>query len=205
MKLIAGLGNPGKEYTSSRHNIGFLVINRLSKIHNIELNKKSFKSSWGKGEIAGHSVILAKPQTYMNLSGEAISAIARYYKIIPQDIIVVHDDLDINFGNLKIKTRGGSGGHHGIDSVIKSLNDDKFVRVRVGIGRPPNREEDIEFVLSSFNKEETQSLDRVIDYACDCLGILITHGPEFAMNRFHRRETQQNKHETTECTEEGKK
>ena len=120
MKLIAGLGNPGKEYTSSRHNIGFLVINRLSKIHNIELNKKSFKSSWGKGEIAGHSVILAKPQTYMNLSGEAISAIARYYKIIPQDIIVVHDDLDINFGNLKIKTRGGSGGHHGIDSVIKS-------------------------------------------------------------------------------------
>ena len=188
MKLIAGLGNPGKQYAASRHNIGFLVINRLAKANSIELKGRKFKSRLGKGEIEGHNVILAKPQTFMNLSGEAVSAIAQYYKIIPQDIIVVHDDLDIPFGSLKIKTKGGSGGHHGLDSIIASLQDDRFLRVRIGIGKPPCESDEVDFVLSPFNDSESEQLEKVIDNAHNCLGMLITHDPEIAMNRFHRKE-----------------
>ncbi|MDX1777937.1 MAG: aminoacyl-tRNA hydrolase [Thermodesulfobacteriota bacterium] len=188
MKLIAGLGNPGKQYATSRHNIGFLVINRLAKANGIELKGGKFKSRWGKGKIEGQSVILAKPQTFMNLSGEAVSAIAQYYKIIPQDIIIVHDDLDIPFGSLKIKTKGGSGGHHGLDSIIALLHDDRFLRVRIGIGKPLDERDEADFVLSPFNDSESAQLETVIDQANNCLGMLITHDPEFAMNRFHRKE-----------------
>ena len=188
MKLIAGLGNPGKQYASSRHNIGFLVINRLAKANGIDLKGRKFKSRLGKGDVEGQSVILAKPQTFMNLSGEAVSAIAQYYKIIPQDIIIVHDDLDIPFGTLKIKTKGGSGGHHGLDSIIALLHDDRFLRIRIGIGNPPDERDEADFVLSPFNDSESQQLETVIDKATDCLGMLITHDPEFAMNRFHRKE-----------------
>ena len=188
MKLIAGLGNPGKQYATSRHNIGFLVINRLAKANGIELKGRKFKSRLGKGEVEGQSVILAKPQTFMNLSGEAVSAITKYYKIIPQDIIIVHDDLDIPFGSLKIKTKGGSGGHRGLDSIIALLHDDRFLRVRIGIGKPPNEVDEADFVLSPFNDSESEELETVIDQANNCLGMLITHDPEFAMNKFHRRE-----------------
>ena len=188
MKLIAGLGNPGKQYTTSRHNIGFLVINRLAKANGIELKGRKCKSRLGKGEIEGHSVLLVKPQTFMNLSGEAVSAIAQYYKIIPQDIVVVHDDLDIPFGTIKIKTKGGSGGHHGLDSIIALLHDDSFLHIRIGIGKPPHEGNDADFVLSPFNDSESLQLKKVIDNACNCLGMLMTHAPEIAMNRFHRKE-----------------
>ena len=187
MKLIVGLGNPGKEYATSRHNIGFLVINQLAKEKGIALTERKFKSRWGKGVFSGHRVILAKPHTFMNLSGEAVNALAHFYKIPAQDIIVVHDDLDIAFGSLKIKTKGGSGGHHGIDSLISSLKDNRFIRVRVGIGRPHPGSENTEFVLSSFNKVESKTLNHIINEAHSCLGMLITHDPEFAMNRFHRK------------------
>ena len=188
MKLIAGLGNPGKQYATSRHNIGFLVINRLAKANGIELKGRKFKSRLGKGKIEGHSVILAKPQTFMNLSGEAVSAIAQYYKIIPRDIVVVHDDLDIPFGTIKIKTKGGSGGHHGLDSIIALLHDERFLRVRIGIGKPPPEGNDADFVLSPFNDTESAQLEKVIENACNCLGMLLTHNPEIVMNRFHRKE-----------------
>ena len=188
MKLIAGLGNPGKQYATSRHNIGFLVINRLAKANGIELKGRKFKSRLGKGDIEGHSVILAKPQTFMNLSGEAVSAIAQYYKIIPQDIIVAHDDLDLPFGTIKIKTKGGSGGHHGLDSIIALLHGDRFLRVRIGIGKPPHEGDDADFVLSPFNESESTQLEKVIDNAYTCLGMLLTHDPEIVMNRFHRKE-----------------
>ena len=188
MKLIVGLGNPGKEYATSRHNIGFLVINQLAREKGIALTERKFKSRWGKGILLGHKVILAKPHTYMNLSGEAVNAIAHFYKIAAQDIIVVHDDLDIAFGSLKIKTKGGSGGHHGIDSIISSLKDNSFTRVRVGIGRPHPGKDNVDFVLSSFTKAEAGTLKHIINEAHSCLGMLITHDPEFAMNRFHRKE-----------------
>jgi len=188
VKLIAGLGNPGKQYATSRHNIGFLVINRLAKANGIELKGRKFKSRLGKGEVEGQSVILAKPQTFMNSSGEAVSAIAQFYKIIPHDIIIVHDDLDIPFGSFKIKTKGGSGGHHGLDSIIASLHDARFLRLRIGIGKPPDERDEADFVLSPFNDSEKAQLETVVDKATNCLGILITHDPEFAMNRFHRKE-----------------
>lgn len=185
MKLIVGLGNPGKEYTLSRHNIGFLVINRLARENSIALKSKSFKSRWGRGKIVRRTAILAKPHTFMNLSGEAVKAIAHFYKIAPPDIIVVHDDSDIEFGYLKIKTSGGSGGHRGIDSIITLLKDNNFIRIRVGIGKPSPRMDHSEFVLSPFNESEQKSLKQVIHKAQDCLETIITHGPEAAMNKFH--------------------
>ena len=185
MKLIVGLGNPGKEYTLSRHNIGFLVINHLAKEHGIALRGKRFKSRWGSGKVFRHTAILAKPHTYMNLSGEAVTAIAHFYKIAPPDIIVVHDDSDIEFGYLKIKTSGGSGGHRGVDSIITVLKDNHFIRIRLGIGKPSPRMDHSEFVLSPFNELEQKSLKQVIHNAQDCLESIITHGPEAAMNKFH--------------------
>ena len=189
MKLIVGLGNPGRKYAASRHNIGFIIIDRLAATNGIAFKEGKFKSSWGSGEVSGHRVILAKPQTYMNLSGDAVAAISHFYKIAPRDIIVVHDDLDISFGSLRIKTKGGSGGHHGIDSIIVSLNDESFVRVRVGIGRPAAGTDNSEFVLSPFTDAELSELSSLIDEAHRCIDTLIAHDPEFAMNRFHRKET----------------
>ena len=186
MKLVVGLGNPGKEYTHSRHNIGFLVINQLARSHDIALTKRKFKSRWETGKISRHKVILAKPHTYMNLSGEAVTAITRFYKIVPKDIIVVHDDIDIDFGQLKIKTRGGSGGHRGIDSIITLLKEDEFVRVRVGIGRPSSDIDPSDFVLKAFNEREKKDLKEVITKAQKCIETILKQGPESAMNMFHR-------------------
>ena len=186
MKLVVGLGNPGKEYTHSRHNIGFLVINQLARSHDITLTKRKFKSRWETGKISRHKVILAKPHTYMNLSGEAVNAITRFYKIVPKDIIVVHDDIDIDFGHLKIKTKGGSGGHRGIDSIITLLKEDKFVRVRVGVGRPTSDIDPSDFVLKQFNEREKKDLKEVITKAQKCIETILKQGPESAMNIFHR-------------------
>lgn len=185
MKLIVGLGNPGKEFASSRHNIGFLVINRLARENSIAFRGKKFKSRWGRGKIFRRTAIVAKPHTFMNLSGEAVNAIAQFYKITPPDIIVVHDDSDIAFGHLKIKTSGGSGGHRGVDSIITVLQDDHFIRIRVGIGRPPPHMDHSEFVLSPFNESEQKTLTHVISEAKVCLETVIKHGPEAAMNKFH--------------------
>lgn len=186
MKLVVGLGNPGKEYTYSRHNIGFLVINQLARANGIALKKSKFKSRWETGKISRHKVILAKPYTFMNLSGEAVNAITRFYKIVPKDIIVVHDDVDIEFGYLKIKAKGGSGGHRGVDSIITFLKEDKFVRVRMGIGRPPSDMDPSDFVLKAFNEGEKKELKEVINQAQKCIEIILKYGPEAAMNMFHR-------------------
>ncbi len=189
MKLIVGLGNPGKEYTYSRHNIGFMVINRLAKAHDIILQKKSFKSRWETGKISRHKVILAKPHTFMNLSGEAVNAFSRFYKIVPKDIIVIHDDIDINFGSLKIKTKGGSGGHQGINSIITHLKEDNFIRVRVGVGRPFSDLDPSDFVLHPFHEKEKKELKEVITQAQNCVEVILTRGPEKAMNMFHSGKT----------------
>jgi PTH1 family peptidyl-tRNA hydrolase len=186
VKLVVGLGNPGKEYTYSRHNIGFLVVNQLARSHDIPLTKRRFKSRWETGKISRHKVILAKPHTYMNLSGEAVNAITRFYKIAPKDIIVIHDDIDIEFGHLKIKTKGGSGGHRGIDSIITHLKEDKFVRVRVGVGRPPSDRDPSDFVLTQFNEKEKKDLKGEITQAQKCTETILKQGPEAAMNIFHR-------------------
>lgn len=185
MKLIAGLGNPGKRYQKTRHNIGFLAVEHLSLEHNIPLGTSRFKSDSGRGALYGCNVILAKPQTYMNLSGDAISALADYYNIETGDIFVIHDDMDIEFGHLKIKTQGGSAGHRGIASLIMSLQSENFLRIRVGIGKPATGAEPTDFVLQRFTPEEAASLKGILTNIQDCLRLIFTQGTEAAMNRFH--------------------
>ena len=136
MKLIVGLGNPGKEYSTNRHNIGFLCINHFAKIHRIALDRKQGKARIGTGRVAGNEVVLAKPQTYMNLSGESISLLMRNHKVNLEDLMVVHDDLDLPLGKIRIRQGSSAGGHNGIKSIIASLGTQDFVRIRVGISRP---------------------------------------------------------------------
>ena len=159
MYLIVGLGNPEEEYANTRHNMGFDTINKLAKQYNIEINKKKFKGLYGTGIIEGKKVILLKPQTYMNLSGESIREIVDFYKIQTEDIILIYDDIDIDVGIIKIRKKGGPGTHNGMKSVIKHLGTGDFARVRVGIGSPQNKSDLINYVIGAIPKEEQEKLD----------------------------------------------
>jgi PTH1 family peptidyl-tRNA hydrolase len=186
VKLIVGLGNPGKDYKLSRHNVGFVALDQLSTNTKISLPKKRFRSIFGHGVIAGTQVLLAKPLTFMNLSGNAISALAHFYNLAPENIIVIHDDIDVAFGHLKVKNQGGSGGHRGIESIIASLREDNFVRIRVGVGRPPADMDPSDYVLASFTVEEQQELKEVVNRIQHCIEIILIQGPKAAMNIFHQ-------------------
>ena len=166
MYLIVGLGNPEEEYANTRHNMGFDTINKLAKQYNIEINKKKFKGLYGTGIIEGKKVILLKPQTNMNLSGESIREIVDFYKIQTEDIILIYDDIDIDVGIIKIRKKGGPGTHNGMKSVIKHLGTGDFARVRVGIGSPQNKSDLINYVIGAIPKEEQEKLDlsTEIDY-----------------------------------------
>ncbi len=184
MFLIAGLGNPGSRYISTRHNIGFMVVDRVAEKEAIRLDSEGYYSVWGRGNIAGHDVVIAKPLTFMNLSGRAVAALSRAFSIPPESIIVVCDDCDLPLGRLRIRKRGGSGGHRGLESIIDHLGSTDFPRVRVGVGRPP--EGDLtHYVLSPFKKEEAELLDDVIERAALSIRAVIEHGIEYSMNRFN--------------------
>lgn len=174
MKMIVGLGNPGKEYAQTRHNIGFLVLDKISQSPEIlsvgETQLQLLPTNITKAEVAktaldGEKLLFVKPRTFMNNSGEAVAKLSQYYKIDPIDIMVITDDLDLPIGTIRIRKEGTSGGHNGLDSIIKSLNTDQFTRVRVGIGRPedPNDLEAKEFVLSGFNVREKAEIKEVIE------------------------------------------
>lgn len=197
MKLIVGLGNPGKAYGNSRHNIGFLIIDNLAKKYAIKLKRAFGACALAvKGEIEGHPVALAEPLTYMNLSGRAVGALVKKYKVSRKDLLIVCDDLDLDFGRIKIKSGGSSGGHRGLESVIGSLGGIDFGRLRIGIGRPanetvagrpPHKNEDVtDYVLAPFDKEEKKSTGKIIDTACECIGTWITEGMEKAMSTFNK-------------------
>lgn len=187
MKLIVGLGNPGSNYAESRHNIGFSVIKVLSRNYKIHLKKDSFSLS-GKGKMEGQAIILAEPLTFMNLSGVAVSALVRKYKIDLQDLLVVCDDLDLDFGVIKIRPGGSSGGHRGLSSIIGSLGTEDFPRLRIGIGRPSNGDRDAaDFVLSPFMKREKEKLKETMQSACDCCRMWVVEGMTDSMNVFNRR------------------
>ena len=185
MKLIAGLGNPGDRYASTRHNIGFLVIDALASRNGIRVDSNKKKSLTGNGIIAGNKVIMAKPQTFMNLSGEALGPLFSFLDIEIADAIVIHDDLDLDFGRIKIKTGGGHGGHNGIRSIISHFGDKNFIRVRVGIGKPPKGWDVAKYVLSQFSSEEKKDLDGLIDRAADAVETILTEGYLKAMNAFN--------------------
>jgi len=187
VKLIVGLGNPGRNYTESRHNAGFSVIKALSKDYKIPLKKDTFSLS-GKGKVEGEKLILALPLTFMNLSGIAVSALIKRYKIDLENLLVVCDDLDLGLGVIKIRPDGSSGGHRGLGSIIDSLGSQEFGRLRIGIGRPLEGNIDAaSFVLSPFTKREKGKMKETIGEACDCCRVWAKKGITESMNIFNRR------------------
>ncbi|MBW2561275.1 MAG: aminoacyl-tRNA hydrolase [Deltaproteobacteria bacterium] len=195
MKLIAGLGNPGIRYSYSRHNIGFLVLDALALAADIEINRGKFDSYLGRGIISGAPVVLAKPQTFMNLSGVAVGKLARYFGIGTEEILIVHDDMDFPTGDVRIKMGGGAGGHKGLLSIIDHLGGSGFARIRVGIGRPPAGEMTEGYVLERFSECEIQTVPHVIERACDAVFEVVSSGVQAAMNRFNVRITQNSSEE----------
>ena len=185
MKLIAGLGNPGEQYQSSRHNLGFLTLDYLAGRHDIPLKKQGFEALFGKGKIGNERVLLAKPQTYMNLSGIAIERLVSYFRVDIKDLIVVHDDLDLPFETIRLKKGGGEGGHKGLMSIIQHVGSADFLRVRIGIGKPIRKSMVEKYVLSPFAEEEQNAVPSILAVACDVVGEVILSGIEAAMQRYH--------------------
>lgn len=181
MKAIVGLGNPGNQYAGTRHNIGFMVVDRLAQEHNAPTPKSRFKSLVTEISIGSEKVILLKPQTYMNLSGDAVRLMGTWYKLYADEILLVLDELDLAFGTLRLRERGSAGGHNGLSSVIQQLGTNEFPRLRVGIGR--GRSSATAQVLSKFSVEEQRELPFVIDNATDACRIWVQEGAVPAMNR----------------------
>ena len=186
MRLIVGLGNPGPEYINTRHNIGFAVTDKLAALHNIPLCRHRFQAVFGIGFVGACKTIIAQPLTYMNRSGEAVAELAAHYNITPAHILVVHDDMDIPFGQLRIKIQGGSAGHRGIASIQQHLDVSEFTRVRFGIGKPDPGTAPVEYVLQEFTEDEAGCLDQMIRKTIDCILAVFNDGPQAAMNEFHR-------------------
>ena len=185
MKLIVGLGNPGREYAGTRHNIGFGVIARLADEYHISLNSKEHKAVCGKGFIEGEKVILAQPQTFMNLSGESVRSIADYYKIEPEDSIVAYDDIDLEVGQIRVRRKGSAGGHNGIKNIISHLGTNEFPRVKVGVGAKPQGGDLVNHVLGHFSREDEKKMDEVLDEAVAAVETIVTQDVDVAMNRFN--------------------
>jgi len=195
VRLIVGLGNPGKRYSLSRHNMGFLVLDTLAQRENINIGSRKFDSCFGKGVISGTPVVLAKPQTFMNLSGIAVGKLARFFKVDVEDVIVVHDDLDLPYREIRIKAGGGDGGHKGLSSVIDHFGGSEFVRVRLGIGKPAQKEMIEGYVLERFSEEEVKELPNVMARAYDALVEVLSSGTQAAMNKFNLRVTKKSSKE----------
>lgn len=190
MKIIAGLGNPTKEYEGTRHNIGFSVIDRIADQYNISMQERKHKAVCGKGRMEGEKVILLKPQTYMNLSGESIAEAAAYYKIdLEEDLIVIYDDIDLDVGRIRVRSKGSAGGHNGMKSIIKCLGTQVFSRVRVGVGAKPKGWDLADHVLGRFSKDELPMVEEGREAACRAVELLVTQGAEAAMNQMNVRKS----------------
>jgi PTH1 family peptidyl-tRNA hydrolase len=189
MKLIVGLGNPGRSYTNNRHNVGFICLNHFARAQNIKFDKKKGLARIGTGKVAGNKVVLARPQTYMNSSGQSVSRLIRKFNIDLNDLVVIHDDLDLPLAKIRLSSGGSSGGHKGIDSIIQEIGSQDFTRLRVGIGRPDKAEvsedEIIAFVLSDFTPAEKKAIARVIPKVSEAILCLLTEGLAAAMNRYN--------------------
>ena len=193
MKLIAGLGNPGRGYTNNRHNVGFMCLNYFAKKQGIRFDKKRGKARIGIGEIAGTKVALARPQTYMNLSGQSVCLLVKKFDINLNDLLVIHDDLDLPLGKIRIRQGGGSAGHKGVNSITTELGSQDFIRIRVGIGRPNimggsaeiSEADIITYVLSDFTPEEKQPITQAITKVSEAILCLLTEGMVAAMNKYN--------------------
>jgi PTH1 family peptidyl-tRNA hydrolase len=195
MKLVVGLGNPGLGYARNRHNLGFMCLAHFARAQGIAFDKKQGKARVGVGRIGDEMIVLARPQTFMNLSGESVSRLVEKYHLDLSDLLVVHDDLDLPLGRIRLRRGGGSGGHRGIESIIACLGSRDFPRLRVGIGRPNETgtdscEDDIvSYVLSDFTPDEARDIERVIPWVSEAILSFIKDGLAVAMNRYNTRET----------------
>ena len=205
MYIIAGLGNPGKEYQNTRHNMGFKVIDRIAEKYSISVNRTKFKALIGEGRIGTEKVILVKPQTYMNLSGESIREVMNFYKPEMENLIVIYDDFDIPTGSLRIRKKGSAGSHNGMKSVIYQLKDDSFPRIRVGIGAPDDedkiQERDkqvIKHVIGKVSTKEMETFQEAIDKAADSVVCMIEEGTDIAMNRYNTAKKKKKKNKSVE-------
>jgi peptidyl-tRNA hydrolase, PTH1 family len=193
MKLIIGLGNPGKIYAQNRHNIGFRCLTHLAKLYSIETNRRQCHSQVGGGKIAGVKVVLARPVTFVNQSGEAVTCLVRKYDLTPSDLVVIHDDLDLPLGKLRLRPDGSAGGHKGIKSIISALGSEDFPRIKVGIGRPMKedgtevKDEDsiVDYVLSDFTPREDDIIKAAIAQVAKAVQSILTEGVTAAMNKFN--------------------
>ena len=185
MYIIAGLGNPGEKYDNTRHNAGFLTIDALASKYNIDVREKAHKALIGKGVIEGQKVILAKPQTYMNVSGESIRALVDYYKIAQEELIIIFDDISLEPGQLRIRKKGSAGGHNGIKSIIAHLGTQEFTRIKVGVGEKPPKMDLADYVLGHFPKEETETMTTAFKDGAAAVVDMMTEGVEAAMNHFN--------------------
>ena len=185
MYLIVGLGNPEAEYARTRHNMGVDVVNELADKYKIAISREKFEGLYGTGEIENEKVILLKPQTYMNLSGDSVIQFANFYKLNPEEIIVIYDDIDTNPGKIRIRKKGGPGTHNGMKSVVQNLNTEDFIRVRVGIGSPENKEDMINYVIGPIPKREKEILEGSIEKAAESVIEILKSGIDVAMNRFN--------------------
>jgi peptidyl-tRNA hydrolase, PTH1 family len=186
--LISGLGNPGRDYRDTRHNVGFMLLDRLAERLKIRFTRMESKAIVAKGEYEGHRLILAKPQEYMNLSGRAVGALLRYYKIPPENLIVAYDDVDLPLGTLRIRPGGGSAGQKGMASIIDRLGTEDFPRLRIGIDRPPGRMEAADYVLQNFSQPERQVLLPTLDRGVEAVLKYVTAGLDTAMNLYNGRD-----------------
>ena len=200
MYIIVGLGNPGKEYENTRHNIGFATLDQLAEAGGISVLEKKHKALIGKGMIDGQKVILAKPMTYMNLSGEAVRAIVDFYKIDPEkELIVISDDVDLKPGVLRIRKSGSAGGHNGLKSIIQHLGTEKFVRIRIGVGGKKDGWDLADHVLGKIPEEERAVIGETLKKAAEAAACIVTDGTDIAMNRFNtKKEKKKKKAEKTE-------
>jgi hypothetical protein len=185
MKIIAGLGNPGAEYAQTKHNVGFMLVDALAEQLGVSSWKDAFSSLVGEARIGGEKIFLVKPQTYMNDSGKALGPMLSYYKIDASDLIVIHDDMDIPAGTVRIRSKGGSGGHNGIKSIISHIGTEGVPRVRIGIGRPPAGSTVINHVLAPFSPEDAALVRDAISYLLPAVECIVTDGIDMAMNRYN--------------------
>lgn len=184
--LVVGLGNPGPEYAETRHNVGFRVVELLAtRAGGGRFSKHRSNADAVEGRLAGRRVVLAKPRTYMNVSGGPVANLARYFSVPAEDVVVVHDELDLDFGVIRLKRGGGEGGHNGLRSITSSIGTREYLRVRFGIGRPPGRQDPADFVLRRFSGAEHKDLEFAVDLAADAAEALLADGLEPAQNRFH--------------------
>jgi len=186
--MAVGLGNPGKEYEKTRHNIGFMVLDEIADRYAVPIRNEKFGALFGRGRMEGKDIFLVKPQQYMNRSGPPVSKLINWYRFAKHEIVVIHDDMDLEFGRIRIKEKGGSGGHKGIRSLNDALGGGDFIRIRMGIGRPDPRFSVTDYVLGKFRQEESELLDEFIKRARDALVTILCKGTKEGMNAFNRKQ-----------------